>query len=138
MSRRSFFCGFTMLALSFTPLAPAFAQRAELEARANLAMNLTRSQISRVDLVGSPGEPLVAVLEIYGRPVLLQLAPHSVRAAGFQLLEQREDGRLVAIDPGPVTTYRGDFVGLPGSRVAASLMDDGLYARCFLPSGEEY
>jgi hypothetical protein len=112
---------------------PALAQQSELETRANMAFSLAQSEISRVYVQGLVGEPVVAVLDLHGRPVVLQLAPHSVRAAGFQLLEQRADQSWVEVDPGPVTTYRGTIVELPGSRVAAGLTENGLYARFFLP-----
>jgi len=37
-----------------------------------------------------------------------------------------------------VTTYRGLILELPGSRVAASLLDGGLFARFFLSNDDEY
>jgi hypothetical protein len=138
MFQSSFLSRSKLLALCFAALQPAFAQQADLQARANLALNLTQSEVSRVRVQGELGEPLVAVIELHGRPVTLLLAPRSVRAAGFQLLEQRADGSVVELDPGRVTTYRGKIVELPGSRVAASLQDGGLFARFFLPNGEEY
>jgi len=126
------------LALFFMALQPAFAQQGELEARTNLALSLTQSEVSRVRVQGELGEPLVAVIDLGGSPVTLLLRPRSVRAVGFQLLEQRADGSLVQLDPGPVTTYRGTIAELPGTRVAASLQGGGVFARFFLPDGEEY
>lgn len=127
-----------VLALSLVALQPALAQQAEFNAHANLALNLTQSEVGRVRVQGELGESLVAVIVFQGWAVTLQLAPHSVRSAGFQLLEQRADGSVVEIDPGPVTTYRGTILELSGSRVAASVVDGGLFARIFLPDDEEY
>jgi hypothetical protein len=138
MFQRAFLCGSLLLTLGSAALPPALAQEIDLEARANLALSLTQSEVSRVRVQGELGEPLLAVIDLGGSPVTLLLRPRSVRAVGFQLLEQRADGSLVQLDPGPVTTYRGTIVELPGSRVAASLQQGGLFARFFLPSGEEY
>lgn len=68
----------------------------------------------------------------------LSLHRHSVRAAGFQLLVQGDDGSLVAVAPGPVSTLRGEIDGLPGSVVAASLTNEGLRAKIVLPDDTTY
>jgi hypothetical protein len=138
MSLRPFLSAFALLSFAFVTLQSARAQQSDLEELANLAMGLTQCEISRVVVLGELGGPLVAVIDLQGEPVELRLAPRSVRAPGFQLIEQRADGSLGEVDPGPVTTYRGEVVQLPGSSVAASLLPDGLYARFSLPDGTEY
>lgn len=61
----------------------------------------------------------------------LRLAPHDVRAPGFQLLV--DDGTRLRQIPTPASvTYRGQVVGLPGSEVAASLIDGELAATIHL------
>ncbi|NIR00359.1 MAG: hypothetical protein GTN78_09195, partial [Gemmatimonadales bacterium] len=69
---------------------------------------------------------------------MLDLQPHSVRAADYQVLAQVQDGSLARIEPGPVGTLRGSLLGVPGSVAAGSLLADGLHARIIFPDDEEY
>lgn len=117
---------------------PAVAQGADLVDQANQELGLLRSELTRVIVVGQSGEPVVATLDFDGSPLTMSLTPRSVRAAGFELREQRADGSVVTVDPGPVQTYRGEVLEQSGSTVAASLLDDGLYARIRFAEGEEY
>lgn len=60
-----------------------------------------------------------------GRPHAVDLVPHSVRAANFELLVQDTSGQIVNVDPGKATTtymYRGIYDD--GSVVAASIVDN--------------
>ena len=59
------------LVLVLAPLQSVLAQ-SDLETRANLALNLTHSEVSRVYVQGEPGLPLVALMELHGQPVTLQ------------------------------------------------------------------
>jgi len=69
-----------------------------------------------------------------GTPCTLLLSPHDVRAPGFQLLV--DDGRQLRRVPTPASiTYRGEVRGLPGSDVAASLLDGQLDATIHLADG---
>ncbi len=70
--------------------------------------------------------------------ILLELSWHSVRAPGYRLLVQRADGSIVQQKPAPVRTLRGHIVGLPGTVVAASLVDRGISARIQTAKGEDY
>lgn len=63
----------------------------------------------------------------------IQLKPWSIRSGDFQLLKRDASGNLTAIEPPEPTTYRGEVVGIPGSRVAASLRSDGLWAWIHTP-----
>jgi hypothetical protein len=56
----------------------------------------------------------------------IRLSPHSVRAAGFEVLSQLDDGTWAVHDPGPVRTMRGVVDGHPGMTVAMTLLSDGL------------
>jgi hypothetical protein len=53
------------------------------------------------------------------------LAKRSIRAVGFQVLEDLGGGALAAAEPGPVRTYRGMLTGHADSRVTAFLGADG-------------
>lgn len=64
-------------------------------------------------------------VEIDGHTRKVELHAHSVRAQNFGLLVQRADGSIERVDPGPVRTVRGHVVGMPGSLVAGSMLDDG-------------
>ena len=109
----------------------------QLANRANQALGLQDSYVMSVAVHGRAGEPVLAAIDL-GAPALLRLTPHSVRAPNFELVEVQADGSLIRRDPGLIRTYRGEVVGIAGSVVAASLLEDGLYARIRLVRGEEY
>ena len=79
-----------------------------------------------------------STLVALGTGLVLRLKPHSVRARNFRLRAQGKDGRWTDVAPGPVRTFRGTILGQARTRVAASILDDGVYARVFLPSGLEF
>lgn len=116
----------------------AFGQDASLSEQANLALGLQASEIVFPALEGEIGAPLVATFEHGEEVFTLALAPHSVRADGYQLLVQGEDGTLSPVDAGIERTLRGEVVEEVGSRVAGSYLDSGLHARINLASGEEF
>lgn len=71
--------------------------------------------------------------------VTAALVRHSLRAASFQVLDDRGGGALVPVDPGPVRTYRGTLVERPEARVAATLRPDAtLIARIALSDATWY
>jgi hypothetical protein len=70
-----------------------------------------------------------------GATLTLDLAPHSVRSAGYRLLVQAGDGTIRSEPPGPVRSFRGEVRGAPGSSVAASLAHGWLCARICLDDG---
>ena len=92
------------------------------------ALGFAPAELLRLDVPSTVGEPIVVDVEIGGLPYQLDLAPSSVRAAGFEVLAQGEDGRFQRVDPGPARTLRGELVGDPAGKAAASLLDDGLHA----------
>ncbi len=67
----------------------------------------------------------------------LRVVPHSIRAEGFQLIAQTDDG-LVDVEPEPARTVRGVMVGAPGSAVAGSVLDDGFHAAVRLADGTRW
>jgi hypothetical protein len=78
-------------------------------------------------------------VELNGRPVTLDLRPHSMRSPLFHLRVQDASGVLNEItDPPPPCTYRGEIRGVAGTVVAASLTDEGLRALILGPNDENW
>ena len=68
-------------------------------------------------------------VELDGAIRVLEMERRSLRGPKFRLRVQEADGSIVERDPEPSRTYRGNVVGQPGIRVAASItMDGGLRA----------
>jgi len=109
-----------------------------LEEHINGLLQLENSWNSRLDINQLPGESIVIEVP-YGRDMItLDLAPHSIRADGYQVFMQDDEGELYEIEPSPLRTLRGSVNGYPDSIVAASLMDDGLHARVRLSNDVEF
>jgi hypothetical protein len=102
--------------------------------RINEELGLARSQVLQLDFHVDPSSAVLACLEIDGLPDILIAAPHSVRGGAYEVLVQGPNG-LAPAAPSPVRTMRGELMAHPGSRVAASVLADGLYARILLPGG---
>lgn len=101
-------------------------------------LNVDATEVITLDIHAAIGEPLQVVLPIEGVNHALDLWPHSIRAEGYQLFEQRDDGRLYEVDPGPVNTLRGTILGLDGGIAAGGMAADGLYLTIILPDGRQY
>ena len=109
-----------------------------LEEHINGVLQLENSWNARLDINQLPGESIVIEVP-YGRDMItLNLAPHSIRADGYQVFMQDDEGELYEIEPSPLRTLRGTVNGYSDSIVAASLMDDGLYARVRLSNDVEF
>ncbi len=63
-----------------------------------------------------------------GTAQTIELMPHSIRSAQFQLLVQGEDGAITPAEPTVSSTYRGTILGVPDSRVGASILDAQVHA----------
>lgn len=100
----------------------------------NQVLNLSASTVVTLEVPDTPGQAIAVVVPIGGVEYTLDLQPHSVRAPGYQLLAQIEDGSLVQTKPGIVRTLRGTLVEVPGSIVAGSLLESGLKARIMFPN----
>ncbi|TDJ67567.1 MAG: hypothetical protein E2O39_14555 [Planctomycetota bacterium] len=111
---------------------------ASIAQQANEALGLSRSEVGDLHLLETLGERIIVEVDLLGAPLYLDLAPHSVRAEGFEVREQLEDGSWNVVEPAPVSTYRGTVLGEPESVVAASLLEDGLHARIRLAAGREF
>lgn len=64
-------------------------------------------------------------LMLDGRPVQLLLSPHSVRGADMKVYTVDEYGIRTEVPVPPANTYRGSLKGVKGSKVAASLNEEG-------------
>ncbi|MFG0251957.1 MAG: M12 family metallo-peptidase [Phycisphaerales bacterium JB038] len=126
--------GLASSASSQTP--PTALQTATVTEQANLTLGLADSQVVPLDLPAGDITPAYVPVAIDGVDQLLILRPFSVRAEGYRLLAQVEDGSIEVREPGAVRTVRGELLGLPGSRLAGSLLDDGLHVRVEMPWGE--
>jgi len=131
----------TLCAFVLAPLASAQhlnqASRPLLEESANEALGLRASEVGDVHLYPMVGEEVIAELDLDTGPLFLDLFPYSVRAATFEVRHYIARDTWISVAPGPVTTYRGTLVGQPDTRVAASLLPDGLHARILFPDGSE-
>ncbi|MGD1917013.1 MAG: M12 family metallo-peptidase, partial [Phycisphaerales bacterium] len=77
---------------------------------------------------GQPGAELTTEVMLGEQVVTLTMQPHSLRAADFQVLVQREGGELERWVPPAPTTYRGVIEGMDGSTVVGSYFDGSLKA----------
>ncbi|MBJ78046.1 MAG: hypothetical protein CMJ98_13680 [Planctomycetes bacterium] len=123
-------------ALCLTTLAGA--QDNLVHVQANMALGLEDSQLIRINQPMSVGANILLQVDLGGLPMTLDLAPQSVRTSGFKVVLIGEDGVERAIESGPVRTLWGSILEDPGSVVSASLLEDGLYARISLSSGDDY
>lgn len=121
-----------------TLAGPAAIQSDELATLVNDALGLRASHVENLIIDETPGQPVIGFVSIEGTLQVLHLEPYSVRSDNYQLLVQEADGQIRAHAPGPVRTLRGSLLGVDGSIVVASMLDDGLHARIVLPSGSEF
>ena len=121
-----------------TIAGPSAVRPDEVATRVNEALGLRASHVEYLIIDETPGRPVIGVVSIEGTPQILFLEPYSVRADNYRLLVQEADGEIRAHEPGPVRTLRGSLLGVEGSLIAGSMLDDGLHARIVLPSGSEF
>ncbi|MHC4262657.1 MAG: M12 family metallo-peptidase [Planctomycetota bacterium] len=122
--------------LAIAPLVATPALAAEnLSPEAAERLGLDRAERIELHLAGVPGEATLADVEIAGQRHWIELAPNSLRAAGFQLIEQRDGDRYVTVEADAPLTYRGAIPTLPGVQVAASWLEGGLHARLLNEDG---
>ena len=99
---------------------------------------ITVDHIVTLDVDLTANRAMQVVVPVDGFDSTLDLWPHSIRAEGYQLLVQGEDGRLIPTEPGPINTLRGELAEVPGSLVAASVGADGFHAMIIMPEGDRY
>jgi len=101
-------------------------------------MGLRGAVVVRLDVAPEYDRVTAVDVSLGGRRVTLDLMPTSVRAPGYQLIEQGADGEYREIAPTPVNPLRGEVRGIPGSAAAGGMMPDGLTCRVLLPDGGDY
>ena len=123
----------------FDPSA-AFGQttQAGIDSAANRALGLRASAVQSLDIQMEQDGSVEIPMLFDGAWTQLSLQPHSVRAAGFELVAHDADGTYRSVDPGRTVTLRGTLEGSPGSQVAGALLEDGFYARIILADEREF
>ncbi len=135
ISLRVLLVPFAALSLPFSLLA----QTSEpVDVDVALTLGISQGFQQEIFLPDTLGQAFAVDLALGEEHFLVDLAPYSVRSPDFRLLEQVADGRLVEVDPGPVTTLRGSIVEDEGSRVAGSLDEQGLSLRIVTSNEQEY
>ncbi len=86
----------------------------------------------RIEREALPDDGWTARLRLYEPDVRISVKPHTLRAPRFQVLAPDAAGRLRRVDVPAAQTYRGTVVGLPGSRVAAGIVNGRLHAAIVL------
>ncbi|MHC4429777.1 MAG: hypothetical protein ACYS0D_14420, partial [Planctomycetota bacterium] len=66
----------------------------DLRAQIFETLGLVTGTLVTLDVDDTPGIPVTTVVPIDGEPVTLELVPHSVRSAGYQVLAQIASGEL--------------------------------------------
>lgn len=105
------------------------ASASDIATNVTRAIGLSQTEVQDLYIDGYLDSTIIVDVTIENVDYQLQLEPHSIRTQNYQVLEQQDDGSLIQGVPAPVRTYRGTMVGAPGSIVAASIEDAGLYAR---------
>lgn len=117
---------------------PWIADPATLAQRATLALGLKGGAVVELDVDRTPNQALTVPITIEGQPFTMALAPHSIRAAEYQVRAQLADGTYVDVDPGINRMLRGSLFEAPGSRIAGGLLNDGLHVAIRMNDGQRY
>ncbi len=88
-------------------------------------LDVARYELQTLPLAESLQRPFTLELVLDGARVTLELAPHSVRAEGFELRVEDAHGAIETPAPALPATYRGTIAGQPLSRVAAGRVAKG-------------
>ena len=99
------------------------------------ALDVSFVEVQQLALPNAPIGDVAVAVTLGGHPVVLALAPHSVRAPGFRVRVQGADGGLTDVLPPAPATYAGHVLGVPGSRVVAVLHGGRLTATIDLSAG---
>lgn len=103
----------------------------------NALMGLDRSTLVHLD-EAVPEVPYRATIRFDGRDYTMDLHPHSWRADDYKVYHSDANGDLTEVEPGPVNTFRGTLLEVPGTVVTAGVLaGDGLYGRISFDDGDE-
>lgn len=108
-----------------------------LSAQVNDALGLGASGLLQLDRAVPRGRSLELELRVGGEDLLLEIWPHSVRAANYNLRAQLADGSIVEQAPGPIRTVRGQVVGEADALASGAVLEDGLHLM-FRHAGERW
>ena len=109
-----------------------------LDELAATALGISGGAVGEFQVLESFEGRLLVAFEHPEQALFFDLAQHSVRSARFEVRYQLDDGSWRVAEPQPVRTYRGTVLGEPDSRVAVSILDDGLHARIQLSNDREF
>ncbi len=109
--------------------------RAMLTSQTASAFEVSTIEIFSLDRLFDLDPQIRQEIPYNGESLELVLRPFSNRTDDFQVLVQGDDGVLKPVGPGPVTTYRGQIAGQPGSIVAASVLEGRLEGMIKLEDG---
>jgi len=102
------------------------------------SLSTTDAQITHIQL-GDVGNGNISFsIPLDGEAVSVEIWEHSARGSSYRVIEQREDGSYVDVEPSPVSTYRGMVAEIPGAIVAASSWDGQVYGMVMLPDGSRH
>ncbi len=104
----------------------------------NTTLRLEHSWHTTLQINPTPQRSIRIDIPIENTTYTIELEPHSVRSDTYALFMQDDAGELYEVPAGPIRTLRGTIVGMEGSVVAGSLMEDGLHARIRFSDGLEY
>ena len=90
--------------------------------------DLAEYAIERLAFTPEQGGGLSTVVTLGEQNFTIDLAPHSLRAADFQVLVQQHDGSTKRMVPPAPTTLRGSVDGVAGSVVTATYFEGSLSA----------
>ncbi|XOV75278.1 MAG: M12 family metallo-peptidase [Phycisphaerales bacterium] len=108
-----------------------------LNAQAAAAFEVSQIETFRMDRLFDLEAQIRQDIPYQGMSYEIVVRPHSVRTDDIVVREHGADGVLRAVDPGPITTYRGQIAGQPGSVVAVSVLAGRLEGMMKLEDGTE-
>ncbi len=98
--------------------------------------DLTGGIIAWLDVPANTREEMFLTIPTeHHKDLTLFLQPVSLLHATHEVREYTTPTEFTVVDVGPEKTYTGSVNGIEGSRVAVSILPDGLFAAIFLPDG---
>jgi len=122
-----------LLTAAILPLSVATAQQVRQAPPSLLAkFDATAGTVQSLGLATAQQDGLQVEVVLGGAAYTISLLRHELRAPGFQLIERTASGDVLHPTPECVT-YRGELLELPGSRVAASVVDGMMDGLVYVP-----
>lgn len=139
-SLRGMLSGAMTLVLACAAGAPALAQESTIKAQAAAALGWRDAEVVALNVPFELGNSALVRIPTVDGELRARLYPHSVRSSNhFQVqVVNGTTGETTIADPGPIRTFRGEVIGVPGAVVAGSLVDGAFTARIFMPDVDDY